>query len=137
MTTPAAHFAFALPASRVGRAVLRAIGVGPGAGGVSIVDGRLTVAFGPWRLRTSTANVAGAEVGGPYSAWRALGARLSLADRGVTFGSCTEAGVCIRFHRPVPAIEPFGLLRHPAVTVTVERPAELAARLNSGRPAPG
>ncbi|WP_060711281.1 hypothetical protein [Pseudonocardia sp. HH130629-09] len=58
---------------------------------------------------------------------KALGARLSLADRGVTFGSATERGVCIRFHRPVPALDPFGTLRHPGITVTIADPERLVA----------
>lgn len=123
------HYDFAEPASALGRRVLRLLRVRPGTSGVRLDDDRLTIVFGPWRLRTPLANVAGAEIGGPYSPWTALGVRLSLADRGVTFGTATPAGVCIRFRRPVPAIEPFGLLRHPAATVTVARPAELAAEL--------
>ena len=41
-----------------------------------------------------------------------------------------ERGLCIRFDRPVPGIEPLGLLRHPAVTVTVADCDGLAEALN-------
>jgi hypothetical protein len=89
----------------------------------------LDVSFGPWRVVTTTANIASAEVSGPYAAWKALGVRLSLADRGLTFGTVSSAGVCILFHDPVPGIEPTGLLRHPNLTVTVAEPQMLADRL--------
>ena len=44
---------------------------------------------------------------------------LSLADRGITFATNRQRGLCIRLHRPHPAIDPLGLIRHPGVTVTV------------------
>jgi hypothetical protein len=109
--------------------VLRAIGVRPDSSGLRICDGKLEVRFGPWRLATPLSNISGAELSGPYRIWKVLGARLSLADRGLTFGTNPAEGACIRFHRPVPGIEPTGLLRHPAVTVTVAEPRLLVERL--------
>lgn len=94
---------------------------------VVLDEDRLLVRFGHWSLATPTRNLAGAQVTGPYRASKVLGPRLSLADRGVTFGTSTERGVCIRFHRPVPGLEPLGVLLHPAVTVTVQDPEALAA----------
>lgn len=91
------------------------------------LDGdRLQVRFGLWSVSTPVRNLAGAEVSGPFSAPRVLGPHLSMADLGITFGTSTERGVCIRFHRPVPGIEPLGVLRHPGLTVTVEDPESLA-----------
>ena len=58
-----------------------------------------------------------------------LGARLSLADRGLTFGTVATRGVCIQFREPVRGIEPTGLLRHPNLTVTVAEPDLLVTRL--------
>ncbi len=58
---------------------------------------------------------------------KSVGVRLSMVDRGITFGTNGDRGVCIRFHRPVPAADPFGLLRHPATTVTVADPEGLVA----------
>lgn len=87
----------------------------------------LRIRFGHFSLVTPVRNLAGAQITGPFRAVKALGVRLSLADRGVTFGSATERGVCIRFHRPVPALDPLGALRHPGVTVTVADPERLAA----------
>jgi hypothetical protein len=40
-------------------------------------------------------------------------------DRGVTFATNPRLGLCVRLRHAVPAIEPFGLIRHPALTVTV------------------
>lgn len=57
------------------------------------------------------------------------GARLSPADRGLTFGTDTRAGACLTFYEPVPGIEPTGLLRHPSLTVTIEQPHLLVRRL--------
>lgn len=118
VTTPRpARFPFALD---IPGTVLRTFGVaGPEDAVVELDDRLLSVRFGFWLLRTPTANLIGAEVSGPYSALKGLGVRLSLADRGVTFGSSTRRGVCLRFRRPVPAIEPLGLILHPGATVTV------------------
>lgn len=88
---------------------------------------RLLVRFGPWTLSTPVRNLAGAQVMGPFSAPKVIGPHLSFADCGATFGTNTRRGVCIRFHRPVPGLEPLGALRHPAVTVTVQDPDLLAA----------
>jgi hypothetical protein len=67
---------------------------------------------------------------------KVLGARLSLADRGLTFGSDTAGGVCIRFAEPVRGLVPFGLLRHPGLTVTVTTPDLLLTRLDRVRVEP-
>lgn len=92
------------------------------------LDGeRLLVRFGRWTVSTPVRNLAGAQVMGPFSAPKVIGPHLSFADRGVTFGSATSSGTCIRFHVPVPGIEPLGVLRHPGVTVTVDDPDSLAA----------
>lgn len=93
---------------------------------VELDDDRLLVRFGYWSVCTPARNLAGAQVTGPFAAVTALGPRLSLADRGLTFGTSTEQGVCIRFHHPVPGIEPLGVLRHPGLTVTVDDPESLA-----------
>jgi hypothetical protein len=119
---------------------LRVLGVRPGSDGVRVEGDVLVARFGPWMLSTPLANVTGAETGGPYAVWKVIGPRLSLADRGLTFGTSPRAGVCISFREPVAGIEPTGLLKHPNLTVTVAEPELLVARLNrpSGPPtAPG
>lgn len=109
-------------------AVLRPFGVVDIADAhVTLDDDQLRVRFGHWSLATPVRNLAGAQVAGPFSAPKVIGPHLSFADRGATFGSSTERGVCIRFHRPVPGLEPLGVLRHPGVTVTVQDPDALAA----------
>jgi hypothetical protein len=97
--------------------------------GVRVDDAVLDVTFGPWRVLTPLDNVADAEVTGPFSPWRSLGARLSLADRGLTLGTTGRAGACLSFHEPVRGIEPTGILRHPGLTVTVARPDLLVRRI--------
>ncbi len=44
---------------------------------------------------------------------------MSLADRGLTFATNGDRGVCLFMRGPIPGIDPFGLLRHPNLTVTV------------------
>lgn len=108
---------------------------------VDVGDDMLDVRFGPWRLRTPISNIAGTEISGPYQWWKVAGpARLSLADRGVTFATTTRAGTCIRFHEPVAGIDPFGVIRHPGLTVTVDDPQalcdEIRARTGAGGTTP-
>ncbi len=131
------YFPFAAP-PRTGLArMLRLVGLPRPRDGVRVDDARLEAVFGPWRVATTIGNVAAADVGGPYTEWKALGARLSLADRGLTFGTNATSGVCIRFREPVPGIEPSGLLRHPGLTVTVAQPQLLVHRLRQAMEAIG
>jgi len=109
-------------------------GVTPERTGVTLDGTTLDVRYGPWWVTTDLANVTGTELTGPYSWLKTIGpAHLSLADRGLTFASNPERGLCIRFHRPVRGIEPTGRLLHPALTVTVADPGGLAAVLQSAR----
>jgi hypothetical protein len=108
---------------------LRVLGVGPSTAWVEVDEEELRVRFGRLGLRTPRANVDGVEVTGPYRWYRAIGPRLSLADHGVTFGTATHGGACVRFHEPVPAL--LGArLGHPSATVTVADPAGFAAALS-------
>jgi hypothetical protein len=86
-------------------------------------------------VRTPVANVAGTELTGPYRRVTTIGpAHLSLSDRGLTFATNPDAGVCLRFREPAAGIDPWGRIRHPGLTVTVADPAGLAALL-AGHPA--
>lgn len=114
------HRAFGLP-----------LGITPRTTQVEVDGDRLLARFGLWRVSTALANVEGTQETGPYSPVKTIGpAHLSVADRGVTFATNSRRGLCIRFRQPVPAIEPTGRLRHPALTVTVADVEGLAAALD-------
>ena len=125
------RFEFAFDAGPAGRAWLRTIRVRRENSWVEVADGTLTAKFGHWRIRTPLSNVAEAHVAGPYREIKAIGLRLSLSDHGLTFGTNAHRGVCIHFREPLRTITlvPF---RHPNLTVTVERPEELARELQAG-----
>lgn len=111
-----------------------AFGITPITARVLVTEDALLVRFGPWRLQTPLANVAGTEVSTGYAWYRTAGpAHLSLTDRGVTFATNSRRGLCVSFVEPIHAIEPTGLLRHPAATITVADPEALAAALR-GQP---
>ncbi len=109
------------------RLPLAALGVTPSTAHVTIGPDRLLACFGPWVVRTTPSNVRAVDLTGPYRSYRAIGARLSVADRGLTFGSAVTRGVCMLFREPVHGLDPLGLLRHPGLTVTVARPEVFAA----------
>ena len=101
------------------RPLLALLGVVPSTAHVTIDSTRLTAHFGPWSCETPLDNIVDVEVTGPYRAHRAIGARASLADRGLTFGSTTAGGVCLCLRRPVRGLDPFGAMAHPGLTFTV------------------
>ena len=95
-------------------------------------DGTLRVRFGPWLIETPLANVTSSHVTGPYSVVKTIGpARLSAVDRGLTFATNRDRGLCIHFRDPVRGLDPFGKVRHPGLTVTVEDVDTLRAALPS------
>jgi hypothetical protein len=98
--------------------------------GLELDAAGLRVRFGPWLVETPLSNLAGAEATGPYSVFRSFGVRLSLADRGLTFGTTARGGVCLRFREPVAGIDPWGRIRHPGLTVTVAEPELVAEAVN-------
>jgi hypothetical protein len=109
------------------RVPLAAVGVTPATAHVTLGPDRLVACFGPWSCRTTPANVREVTITGPYRWYRAIGPRLSLADRGLTFGATTARGVCLLFREPVRGLDPLGLLRHPGLTLTVADPPRFAA----------
>lgn len=113
------HFAFA-PEYRLPALLF---GITPMTAWVEIGKHELRVRYGGWRLRTPVANISGVSLSGGYTRLRTLGPpRLSLSDRGVSFTTNSERGVCVQFREPVRAIDPTGILRHPGATMTVEDP---------------
>lgn len=91
---------------------------------------RFVARFGPWRVDTPLHNVEHATITHGYFTPKTIGpARLSVRDRGLTFATNDAAGVCICFHEPVKGIDPAGVIRHPALTVTVDDTEGLVAAL--------
>ena len=116
--TPPLTFPFRFDARY--RLLAAPFGISPARAEVRLGDGRLVARFGPWTVETPLTNLAGAEVTGPYGLLKTAGpAHLSFADRGLTFASNGDRGVCIRFRQPVPGISPTRAPLHPALTVTV------------------
>ena len=102
------------------RRLARLFGVTPERAWVDLGEEELEARYGPWRVRTPRSNIAAAEVTGPYALLKTAGpARLAITDRGLTFASNGDRGVCITFHSQVLGIDPFGRIRHPELTVTV------------------
>lgn len=107
-------------------------GVRPRHDGVRITaDGRLVARFGFLGLETTLGNVEEAHVTRGYRWWTSAGARLSMADDGLTFGTNRDAGVCLHFRHKVPsALRRAG---HSALTVTVADLDGLLDTVNSRR----
>jgi hypothetical protein len=98
--------------------LLLTFGVRPSKDGVTLTDdGRFVATYGFLRIETSLSNVARAHVTSGYRWWTAVGARMSFADDGLTFGTNRDRGVCVHFHDKVrSAMRRSG---HSALTVTV------------------
>ena len=92
-------------------------GAAPGRDGVTLTTERFRATFGLLHLDTPLDNVAGGHITSGYRWYTAAGARLSLVDDGLTFGTNAERGVCVHFRDPVPRV--IGFRRHSALTVTV------------------
>jgi hypothetical protein len=90
----------------------------------------LSVRFGPWSLRTPVRNVVEAVETSDFAYLKTAGpAHLSFADRGITFATNGDRGLCLRFKDAVPSIDWIGLIRHPGATVTVADAAGLRRAL--------
>jgi hypothetical protein len=99
------------------RRLARLFGVTPERAWIELGEDELEARYGPWRVRTPMSNIARVEVTGPYAFLKTAGpARLAVTDRGLTFASNGDRGVCITFHSPVTGM---GRIRHPELTVTV------------------
>ncbi|MGN6797762.1 MAG: hypothetical protein ACTHKS_06395 [Gaiellaceae bacterium] len=95
-------------------------GVTPDRAWVDVGADDLVARFGRWHVRTPLSNITGVAVTGPYAFLKTAGpARLSITDRGLTFATNGDRGVCISFHSPITGIDRSGRIRHPELTVTV------------------
>jgi hypothetical protein len=102
------------------RRAARPFGITPERAWVEVDDEQLIARYGRWRLRTPRANIIRVAITGPYRFYRTAGpARLGVTDGGLTFASNGDEGVLLSFRERVPAIDPFRLIRHPELTVTV------------------
>jgi hypothetical protein len=128
MTCERFDFAFA-PAYRLPGAVF---GVRPATAWVEVRDSELYAQYGPWRVTTPLSNVTRVSITGPYAYPKTAGpARLAITDRGLSFTPNGDRGVLICFAVPVRGLDPFGLLRHPELTVGVAEPERLVDCLST------
>lgn len=99
------------------RGFLRLMGVKPSNSLVTLTsDGQLRVKFGRWRINTPISNVTGTEITEDYFFAKAIGIRGSFVDRGITFGTNTRRGACLKFHEPIAVL---GVRAHPGATLTL------------------
>jgi hypothetical protein len=108
-------------------------GVTPRSAVIQVSDTELRVRFGPWHVATALPNITSVSITGPYAVVKTAGpARLTFSDRGLTFATNSDRGVCLEFAQPIPGIEPTGRLRHPNLTLTPADCAGLVRALRDG-----
>ena len=112
------------------RWILRPLGVKPDNSHVELTDDAFVATFGRWTVRTPLANISGYERSGDYKWYRAIGIRGSMVDHGLTFGSTTTQGVCLKFAEPIKPFIP-GMPHHPGLTITVADPDGFVAALEA------
>ncbi len=104
--------------------------VWPGRQGVTVTgDRRLVARYGPFQVDAPLSTVREAHITGPYRWFTAVGARLSMVDDGLTFGTNADAGVCIHFEPRIHRV--IGLRDHSALTVTVADTQGLVAAIEN------
>ena len=106
------------------RPLLRLWGATPATSYVEL-DGHLEARFGVVSLRTPVANVTRWRIEGPWHWITAIGVRRSFRGGDITFGGTGAGGVRLDFRERVP----FGVLRIPALYVTVADLEGFAAAL--------
>jgi hypothetical protein len=119
-SNPKVSKTYAFRFDRAYRLAALAFGVTPRTAHVVVSDDELVASFGPWRLRTPLTNIVGSEQTGGFQRIKTMGPpHLSFTDRGLTFATNSDRGLCIRFRDPVGGIDPTHRIRHPGLTVTV------------------
>ena len=90
------RFEFAFAAAYRPPALL--FGIVPATAYVEVGPAELFARFGPWSLRTAISNVRSTEASGGYGYLKTAGPpHLSLTDRGVTFATNGQRGLCVQF----------------------------------------
>ena len=115
---------FPIRLGRRSRPLLRLFGAREGNAYVEL-NGELDARFGRFRVRTPLANLASWRIEGPWLWVTAIGVRVSIRHRDLTFGGNQAGGVRIDFREPVK----IGFARMPALYVTVGDLEGLAAAL--------
>jgi hypothetical protein len=115
---------FPIRVGRRSRPFLRLFGVGAGNAFVDL-DDALDAHFGRFHIHTPLTNITSWRIEGPWLWITAIGVRMSIRNRDVTFGGSPRGGVRVDFRDPVR----LGPLRVPALYVTVEDLDGLAAAL--------
>ena len=113
------------------RLILRIFGVTPANAYVELGE-HLEAHFGWSHVSTPVSNCASWAIEGPWLAITALGVRMSIRHRDITFGGTPGGGVRIDFHEPIR----YWRFRPPAIYLTVEDLEGFAAAL-SARGIPG
>ncbi len=88
-------------------------------------DGELDVIFGWAHFHTPMANVASWRIEGPFRWITAIGIRMSIRHRDLTFGGSHHGGVRIDFHGPAP----WSGFKVPAIYIPADDLEGLAAEL--------
>ncbi|MEP7090404.1 MAG: hypothetical protein ABI776_09885 [Nocardioidaceae bacterium] len=106
-------------------------GITPSRAWVEVTAGEVVVHFGPWRLRSGLANIDSVRRTGGFGFLKTAGPpHLSFADRGVSFATNGDAGVCLTFQQPVAGIDPTRRILHPGATLTLADPEAFLAELH-------
>jgi hypothetical protein len=121
---------FPIFVGRRSRFLLLLFGVRAGNAYVDLGDDELDAHFGFFRVRTPTANLVSWRIEGPWLWITAIGVRMSIRHRDLTFGGTNRGGVRVDFREPVSRA------RIPALYLTVEDLEGFAAAL-AARGLPG
>ena len=114
---------FPIFVGRRSRVLLLLFGVRAANAYVDLGDEELDAHFGFFRIRTPTANLVSWRIEGPWLWITAIGVRMSLRHRDLTFGGTSRGGVRVNFRDPVTRA---GI---PALYLTVEDLEAFAAAL--------
>lgn len=115
---------FPIRVGRRSRPLLRLFGVRSDNAYVDVGDA-FDARFGWFRIRVPMSDIVSWRIEGPWRWVTAIGVRLSIRHRDLTFGGTPRGGVRVDFREPVQ----IGVLRIPALYVTVDDLEGLAAAL--------